>query len=188
MRFGSALLIGLVLLLVDALPIAAHAELVSSDPPDKAEVQAPFSGPIILTFSEALASGSKADLNGPDGSTLGAATVDGTTLAFTPGGPLSRGTYTIQWTSVAADRDILRGTLTFTVVEPPPTPTPAPTATPGATPSPPPSPTPTASPSPSGNGSPASSTADVILPLLAAVIAVGAIGAFLLRNRRSAGR
>jgi hypothetical protein len=29
MRFGSALLIGFVLLMVDALPTAAHAELVS---------------------------------------------------------------------------------------------------------------------------------------------------------------
>ncbi|MDQ2966580.1 MAG: copper resistance protein CopC [Chloroflexota bacterium] len=187
-RLASAVVITLVLLLVDALPTAAHAELMSADQADKAEFQAPFSGPIVLTFSEALASGSKAELKAPGGATVGAATVDGTKLVFTLGGPLSPGPYTILWTSVAADRDILRGTLTFSVVAPPPTPTPAPTATPGATASPPGSPNLTASPTPSGNGTPSSATGDVILPLLAAVVAVGAIGAFLLRNRRSAGR
>jgi methionine-rich copper-binding protein CopC len=188
---ARALLLGVVLLLVAALPAAAHAELESSDPADKAEVEAPFDGPIVLAYSEALAAGSKADLKGPDGSTVASATIDGDELVFTLDGALDLGTYAIQWTSVAADRDVLRGTLTFTVVAPPPTPTPpptaAPTATPRVTPSPAVSPSPAASPTPSG-GTPAGGSADVLFPLLAAVIAIGAIGAFLLRNRRSAGR
>jgi copper resistance protein C len=182
-RFACALLLGLILLLVDAIPTAAHAELVSSDPADKAEVEAPFAGPITLTFSETLASGSKADLRGPDGATVATATIDGDQLVFTPEGPLDLGTYTIQWTTVAADRDVLRGTLTFTAVAPPPTPTPAPTAGPSTTPSL----APATSPTPSGGGTPASGSADVLFPLLAAVIAIGALGVFLLsRNRRSA--
>lgn len=188
-RLACALLIGLVLLLVDAIPIVAHAELVSSDPADKTEVEAPFDGPIVLTFDEALASGSKADLQGPDGSTVASAAVDGDKLVFTLDAALDEGTYTIQWTSIGADRDVERGTLTFTVVAPPPTPTPAPTATAGPTANPTASSAPTASPAPSGNGTPAGGTADVLFPLLAAVIAIGALGGFLLnRNRRSAGR
>jgi copper resistance protein C len=184
-RLACAVLLGLILLLIDAIPIAAHAELVSSNPADNADVEAPFDGPITLTFSEALASGSKADLKGPDGATIGAAAVDGDKLLFTLDGPLALGTYTIQWTTVAADRDVLRGTQTFTVVPPPPTPTPPPTATPSTTPSP----APIASPIPSGSGTPATGTADVLFPLLAAVIALLALGAFLLnRNRRSPGR
>jgi copper resistance protein C len=185
MRFACAVLLGLILLFVDAIPTAAHAELESSDPADKAEVEAPFSGPITLTFSEALASGSKADLKGPDGATVATATIDGDKLVFSLLGPLDVGAYTIQWTTVAADRDVLRGTLTFTAVQLPPTPAPAPTASPSTTPSP----APTASPTPSGAGNPSTGSADVLFPLLAAVIAIGALGAFLLsRNRRSAGR
>lgn len=189
MRLACAVLLGLILLLVDAIPTAAHAELVSSDPADKAQVEAPFDGPITLTYDEALASGSKADLKASDGSTVATAAVDGDKLVFTLDTPLEPGNYSIQWTSIGADRDVERGTLAFTVVAPPPTPTPAPTATPRSTASPGLSPAPTASPTPSGSGTPASGTADVLFPLLAAVIALGALGAFLLnRNRRSSGR
>jgi copper resistance protein C len=182
-RVLRALLPGLVLLAVVASPALAHAELVSSDPTDKAQVESAFNGPITLTYDEALYPGSRADLRGPDGSVVASAEVDGATLVFTLDGPLDAGAYTIQWTSIAVDRDIERGTLTFTVVPAPPT------ATPGATANPAPSATATASPAPTGGGgAPAGSTGDIIVPLLAAVIAVGAIGAFLLRNRRTAGR
>lgn len=180
-RLACAVLVGVVLLLVDAIPTAAHAELVSSDPADKAEVEAPFDGPIVLTFDEALATGSSAELKRSDDSTVASATVDGDRLVFTLDAGLEPGEYRIQWTSVGADRDVERGTITFTVVAPSPTATPAPAPSATATA--------TASPTPSGNGTPASGTADVLFPLLAAVIALGALGAFLLnRNRRSAGR
>lgn len=190
-RFARALLLGLSILAVAALPVVAHAELVSSDPPDKAVVQSPFVGPIVLTFDEALFPGSKADLNPTDGSTVATAKVDGDKLVFTLDGPLDPGAYVIKWTTLAVDRDVARGELTLTVEPPAATPTPGPTPspTPSASPSAAPSAAPSASPTPSGGGgTPASSTNDVLLPLLAAVIAVGAIGAFLLRNRRTAGR
>ncbi|HEV8490199.1 MAG TPA: copper resistance protein CopC [Candidatus Limnocylindrales bacterium] len=189
-RVTHALLLGLVVLAVVASPVAAHAELVSSDPADKSEVEAPFDGPIVLTFDEPLAPGSKADLKDGTGATIASATVDGDELVFALDDPLGTGQYTIQWTSVGADRDVERGTITFSVVPPPPTPTPAPTATPGptATAIPTPSPAPTRSPTPSGNGTVAGGPADVLFPLLGVVIAVVALGALLLRNRRSAGR
>jgi copper resistance protein C len=180
-RLACAVLLGLILLLIDAIPIAAHAELVSSDPADNADVEAPFDGPIVLTFDEALAPGSKADLKGPDGSTVGSATVDGDKLVFRPDQALGPGRYTIQWTSIGADSDVDRGILAFMVVAPPATatPPPAPTAPPAAS----------ASPIPSGSGTPATGSADVLFPLFAAVIALLALGAFLLnRNRRSPGR
>jgi methionine-rich copper-binding protein CopC len=189
-RAARGLLLGLVVLAVGASPVAAHAELVSSDPADKSEVEAPFDGPIVLTFDEALATGSKADLKDGTGATIESATVDDDQLVFALGEPLGTGEYTIQWTSIAADRDVLRGTITFTVVPPPPTPTPAPTATPGptATATPTPSPSPTASPTPSGNGTAVGGPADLLFPLLGVVIAVVALGALLMRNRRSVGR
>lgn len=181
-RFACAVLIGLVLLVVDAIPTAAHAQLESSDPADNAEVAAPFNGPIALTFDAPLASGSKAELKGPDGSTIASARVAGDRLLFTLDGALMLGSYTIQWTSVGVDRGVERGTLTFTVVVPPPTPrpTPTPSATARATARP---------PTQTGSGTPAGGTSDVLFPLLAAVIAIGAIGALLLNLRRqSSGR
>ena len=54
-------------LLVLLLPVSAsaHSELQSSDPAQGTVVPSPFSGPIVMTFTESLAVGSKADLYGP---------------------------------------------------------------------------------------------------------------------------
>ncbi|HEY7589872.1 MAG TPA: copper resistance CopC family protein [Candidatus Limnocylindrales bacterium] len=183
---SRAALLAVALLLLAALPAAAHAELVSADPANGATVQGPFDRPIVLTFSEDLASGSKADLKAADGKTLDSAAVAGRRMTITLASPLDAGTYTIQWTSVADDGHVERGAVTFTVTPPPPTPIPTPSAT--AAPTPTASPTPMPSPTPSGGGgTPAGGTADVLLPLLGVVIAVAALGAFLLR-RRSARR
>jgi copper resistance protein C len=185
-RVVRALLLAVAILALAALPAIAHAELVSSDPADEAEVQSPFDGPITLTYDEALFPGSDADLIGPDGSTVASAEVDDDKLVFTLDAALDPGAYLIRWVTIAVDRDVHRGELTFTVVAPPPTPSAAPSAVPSASPTP--SPAPLPSPTPSGGGSPTGVSGDVLLPLLAAVIAIGAIGAFLLRNRRTAGR
>jgi len=188
MRFACAVLLGLILLLVDAIPTAAHAELVSSDPADKAQVEAPFDGPIVLTFDEALASGSKAELfRVGRGGPIASATIDGDRLVFTLDAALDPGNFVIQWTSIGADGDVERGEPTFSVIAPLPTAPPTPTTTVGPTASA--TPSATASPTPSGNGIPATGSADVLFPLLAAVIALVVLGGFLLnRNRRSAGR
>lgn len=190
MRAACAVLLGLLLLLIDAIPVAAHAELVSSDPAAGATVTG-SPDEIVAVFDEPLEDNSSMELLGPDGARVATGAVDPadrTRMVIEPNG-LPPGTYEVRWTAASADGHVERGTLTFTVVEPTPPPTAAPTATPRATPSPTIWPTPTASPTPSGNRTPATGTADVLFPLLAAVIALGALGAFLInRNRRSAGR
>ena len=174
-------------------PVIAHAELVSSDPADGATVDGPFAGPIVLTYDEALASGSKADLKRSDGSKVAAATIDPadqTRLVFTLTDPLGPGAYTVAWTSIAADKDVERGTVTFTVSAPP-TPSPSPSNEPtaaaspsaSATPSTGPTASPAASPSPDGGG--ATGGADVLLPVIAALVAIAILGFVLTRNRRA---
>ena len=61
----------LAVMLLPALA-AAHSELETSDPADGANVASPYTGPIVLTFSEHLASGTKADLVDPSGATVAA--------------------------------------------------------------------------------------------------------------------
>ena len=133
-------------------------------------------------------------------------TLDGLTLA--------PGDYLIKWTSASAeDGDIARGQLTFTVAEAPasveptasassgpepsteptasaaagtPTPTDAaslaPTPVASAAPSPvAPTPAPSAAPT-----EPASSTSDVLLPIVVGLLLVAGIGAFVLRRSRGA--
>ena len=70
----------------------------------------PYSGPIVLTFSEHLASGSKADLVDASGATLASAVVDpnAMTMTFTLATPLAPGAYQVKWVSIADDGDVLR--------------------------------------------------------------------------------
>jgi len=183
-------LAGAFLVLVLVSPALAHADLESSDPADKAVVSTP---PTIVTlrFSEDLDPGkSSFRLIGPSG-TIGTGKVAGDPTGMTLDGlTLLPGDYEIQWTSAALDGDILRGTLTFTVAEPTPapaTPTPSPslpdepTAVPSAAPSVAPTPVPSAAPA-----DPASSSSDVLLPIIVALVAVAAIGAYVLRRSRRA--
>jgi methionine-rich copper-binding protein CopC len=178
-------------------PARAHAELVSSQPANGATVAAGFAGPLVLTYDEALAQGSHAELINSGGQKILDAAIDPADrrrLVFTLTGPLEPGTFTIQWTSVAADRDVQRGQLGFTVAAPtpspsaPPTmaPTPSPTAAPTATAIPTatvqPSPSPTPTPSPA-----AASAIDVVLPIVAALAFVAIGGLYLLRRGRGAG-
>ena len=149
---------------------SAHSELKSSDPAEGASVASPFSGPLVLTFSEALADGSKADLVGPDGSTVATATVDATaaTMTFMLTSQLEPGAYHVKWTSIANDGDLLRGIVNFSV---------AAAATAEAA-------TPAASPvASSGAGS---GGTDVILPIAIALIVAAAGAVFLVRRNRPA--
>jgi methionine-rich copper-binding protein CopC len=180
----------------------AHSELEKATPADKATVESPFSGPIVLSFSEELASGSKADLLGPGGAGVASATVDGPgkTMSFALSAPLDPADYEVRWVSVADDGDLLRGTVTFTVAPAPATPTPTATVTITSSvteTSRPATPVPTAevspespSPSPSSflgeNGSDTNG-GDVILPIVVALLVIVAGAVYLLgrRNRPS---
>jgi methionine-rich copper-binding protein CopC len=171
---------------------AAHSELVSSVPAQGATVASPFTGPIVLTFSLHLANGSKADLVGPDGTTVAKATVDATakTMTFALTDPIAPGAYEIRWLSIADDGDLLRQPVIKFTVSPPPSPSPTaePTAAPSASAAPtaPPAsaiPTTGPTPVPSAGGDPAGSGGDVVLPIIIALIVLGAGAAYLLTRR-----
>lgn len=193
------------LALIVVVPVLAHADLVSSDPPDGAVLEAPPDS-ITLTFSEGLdAAKSSFRLIGPDGTAgTGRAAADGATTMSLTGLALGAGTWTVQWTSAAEDGHIARGTLTFSVSQPTPspaTPTPTPATSSTAAPATPevgtsaptaePSPATTdgasiePSPAPSAPGSPAdTSTGDLLLPIVAGLLIVGIVGVLVLRRSR----
>jgi len=181
--------IGLAVLLLPGA-VSAHSELVTADPAQGTTVASPYTGPIVLTFSEELATGSKADLANASGTVVASAVVDpaAKTMTVTPTAPLVAGAYEVRWTSIADDGDLLRGTVAFTVAAAPSSsPSPTPTAStaasvaPTLTGSPAPSIAPT--PVPSAAGTPTGSGGDVILPIIIALVILGAGAVYLLRRR-----
>jgi copper resistance protein C len=174
---------------------AAHSELVTSDPAQGAVVPSPYTGPIVLTFSEHLASGSMADLVDSAGTTAAKAVVDpnAKTMTFTLTTPLAPGAWEVRWVSIADDGDLLRDIVKLTVA--PVASSSATTASPVASvassaSAAPPSTTPSAAPSPSPSGAgttTGSGSGDVVLPIIVALIVLGAGAAYLLsrRNRPS---
>ena len=82
--------------------VLAHAELDTSTPADGATVESPFDGPIVLDFTEALASGSEADLLGPGGAVVATADVDGpgARMTFEFDTPIDPGVYEVRWTGM----------------------------------------------------------------------------------------
>ncbi len=136
------------------------------------------------------------------GATVAKGTVDPANtsrMMATPATPLGTGAYAVAWTSVALDGHVERGTWTFKVaVAPTPSPTPVPTvapsaaasATPAATASTAPTPVPATpvpttapTPSPSADGSTTGSGGDVVLPIILALIVLGAGAAYLFSRR-----
>jgi methionine-rich copper-binding protein CopC len=181
-----------VLLAALALPLVAlaHAELESASPADGAVLDSPPTE-IVLTFTEALDPvKSHMELIGPDGTQVAAGVVDPANEKSMRIDPpeLAPGAYEIRSTAFAAhDGKLKREVLTFTISAPSPTPTATPTPAPSAsaTPSPSPSASPSASPSPapSAGGPTSASGADVLVPILAALVVVVLLGAMLLRGR-----
>jgi copper resistance protein C len=182
------------LLAVLILPglVAAHAELKTPTPADKSTVTQPLVQ-VSGTFTEAIQTdGSKLVVKDASGATVaqgGVDTADDKVMIADPANPLANGAYTVEWTTIsAADGDVARGTWTFTVaVAPSPSPTPTPAASVTAAPTAPPTPTvaPTAAPTPvpSANGGTTGSGSDVILPIVVALIVLGAGVAYLLSRR-----
>jgi methionine-rich copper-binding protein CopC len=196
-RYLAGVLVATGLMVMLPPTVGAHSELLSSDPAGGATVSSPFSGPIVLTFSEHLAEGSKADLVAADGSSVASATVDATapTMTLTLASPLAPGAYQVKWTSIADDGDLLRGTLTFSVAASTASPTavastsaepsaaatnpPSAAATAGAA-------TSSASPASPGATGTGGAGADVILPIVIALIVAAAGGFYLVRRNRPA--
>ncbi len=194
----------MLLALLLAGPVAAHAEFVSSDPADGAVLDTPPTS-VTLTFSEGLdASKSKFQLLAPDGSLVGTGTAaaDGDVSMTLGGLDLGPGAYLVKWTSVSLDTDILRGEVHFTVAEASPTPSPTAAPTDTASPSTSTSPassattapaatSPSAAPSivPVTDSQPAASSGglgDVLLPIVVVLVVVALAGVYLLRRSRTA--
>jgi hypothetical protein len=157
-----------------------------------------------MTFTEAVVGESHADLRDGGGAVPATSVLDGDTMTLTPESALTDGDYEVQWTSIAADGDILRGTFLFTVATPA---SPEPTATAASSSSPTPGPTSSSSPSPSAVASPslapspaatplpspsgtgdagdAGSSSDVILPIVLVALLIGGLALLLLRRRDS---
>lgn len=103
------------LLILLPISASAHSELQSSNPAQGTVVPSPFSGPVVMTFTESLAVGSKADLYGPGHQLVASATIDAGTMTVSLTSPLAPGDYTVEWVSIADDGDLLRGTIAFSV-------------------------------------------------------------------------
>jgi copper resistance protein C len=159
------LLVAATLALLVATPVLAHAELVSSDPADGTVMAGPPTT-ITLTFSEGLDSAkSSIELIGPDGATVATAkpASDGDETMTVGGLSLTAGSYSVKWTSVSLDTDILRGTVSFTVGQ-------------GAS----------GAPTTTGDGAaPGGNGSDVVLPIVAALVLVAVVGAYVIRRSRN---
>ncbi|HET7703251.1 MAG TPA: copper resistance protein CopC [Candidatus Limnocylindrales bacterium] len=174
--------------LVSAPAVLAHAALVTAAPADGATVVGP-PAEIVMTFSQALdpARSSLRLVNTADqvvaqDSTVGPGTK---TMRLPVPADLPAGEYTVRWTTFSTeDNEQERGTTTFTIVAPTPAPTATPSAAASAAPSPRAVPTTPPSPSPSpGTSSPTASTADVLVPIVVVLAVLAGLGLWLLRSR-----
>jgi methionine-rich copper-binding protein CopC len=193
-RLNAAVATLLMAALVSPVAAMAHAELVEASPKAGETVEgtpAEVSG----TYTQRLTAASRIELRDPSGTTIatgGRDSADRTRLVLVPP-DLAPGEYQVRWTAISAvDSHPERGTWRFTVVAPPtPAPTPVPTAVPSGAPSPSPiltpAPTvspPTPSPTPTAtDGDPTAFPGDVVLPILAALVFVVILGAFLFGRR-----
>ena len=179
-------------LLVPGL-VLAHAQLDTPTPADKSTIKTAVTE-VSGTFTQRIK---------VDGSTLVVKLVGGGTVAeggvdpgndhqmvVTPTSPLGSGSYQVEWTTNSAeDNEVARGTWTFTVAVAAPSPTPAVTAVASAVPtasvSIPPSATASVqpTPAPSADGSSTGSGSDILLPIIVALIVLGAGAAYLLSRR-----
>ena len=170
--------------------VLGHAELATASPADKATVTG--SPPeIVFAFTEpvvpAKSSLKLVDSAGrivAEGSTVDPTDAKTMRLAVSPQPP---GTYTVRWTTASAlDGDLDHGTTTVTIATASPSPTIAASATPSASVAASEAPSPSAvsvSPTPSGDTGTPTSTGDAVIPVIAALVILGAFGLWLLRGR-----
>lgn len=194
---AAAVAAALLLLAIAAGPVAAHVALVSSDPADGSAVTG-SPDTITLLFTEDLrADPSFFNLKDAAGETLGRGAPDPANRRAMVLAPpeLGPGDYRVEWAGVGTDGHVERGIVRFAVLEPTPAPTPTPAPIPAptdASPTPTPAPTPaptsvaTPTPGPTADGDPVAGTGDVLLPIIAGLVLVGALGVFLLRRSRAA--
>jgi methionine-rich copper-binding protein CopC len=184
----------MVLLILAPSAVLGHAQLDTISPADKSSGPAPAE--IVGTFVENLdpskSSFTLVDAGGAVVQKGGrVASADPRRLTLTLTESLAPGAYTIRWATVSTeDGETARGVTTFTVTAPP-SPSPTPSEAPSVGPSPSPSPVPSVGPSPSASAPPArpaTSTSDAVIPIVAALFVLAAIGLWLMRGRSRAVR
>jgi methionine-rich copper-binding protein CopC len=199
-RRGRSVTVVAALVMVAALlpaSVLAHAELDTVEPADGSTVEvAPTE--IVMTFTQdvdiarssiVVVTGGTEVANGGEVDPAAPRTM---TLALPA---LEPGAYEVRWTTFSAEdgEGPERGVTTFTFTPPPPTSTPVPTPTPepSATPAPTaastPSPTASPAPSPSAETAPTTSTADVLIPIIVAVLLIAGLAYWLTRRRSGSG-
>jgi Uncharacterized protein, homolog of Cu resistance protein CopC len=182
----------LAVMLVPSL-VLAHAELKTPSPADRSVATPPVTE-VSGIYSEAMdPTGSSILVKNTSGATVAKGTVDPadtSRMMATPATPLGIGSYSVEWTSVALDGHVERGTWAFTVAIAKPvgtaTPSVAATAGPTSTTAPAPvtqAPSSSPTPAPSAGGSTTGSSGDVFLPIIVALIILGAGAAYLLTRR-----
>lgn len=198
-RILQVVLLSALASLIAAGPVAADAELVATSPGDGDTVEAPLNE-VSAQFSEGLKPDSTIELFGPDGESVASGGLDpddAARLVLEVPAAAAAGTYRVEWQAVSADGHLVRDDFSFTLLTPAPTesvtPEPSPTADPTATEptaTEPPSAAPTAeltdAPSPSVAPTPAPAAqdgVDVLIPIVAALVALAVLGAVLLRRR-----
>lgn len=196
---AAALLVAITLTALVPGVALGHAALETPNPADESTSTQPVAI-VSGTFTQRVkADGSKLVVKLVGGDTVAEGGVDPSDdrkMIATPATPLGSGSYRVEWTTMSLDDgELARGTWTFTVdVAPTPSPTPVPTATPtaAATAAPTTSPTavpatavPSASPTPvpSGGGDTTGSGGDVVLPIVVALVILGAGATYLLSRR-----
>ena len=189
---AALLVVGAFITIAMPLAASAHAEFVSSIPADKSTVSG-TPAEIVLTFNASLDPKKSSiillDSSSSQLAKAGVDPADDKVMRLTPPA-LQPGAYEIDWTSVALDGDLLRGKVAFTVTAAAPSPSAAPTATPSAaaSASPPVSAAPTSSPAASPAPTPTTASgADVVVPVLVAIVLIAVLGAWLLRGRMRGG-
>jgi copper resistance protein C len=182
----------IILLIVGPSAVLGHAELDTASPGDKSTVTG--SPPeLVFTFTEPVdpAKSSLKLVNSSgaivaQGSTVDPADAKKMHLVVPPQPP---GAYTVRWTTASAlDGDLDHGETTYTIVAASPSPSVAPSASASASaaasePASPSSATASPSPSPSGGSGTPTSTDDAVIPVIAAIVVLAALGLWLLRSR-----
>jgi len=174
-----------------AAPAFAHDELVSTDPPADAVLDA-LPGQITFTYSADILTEegtAVVQVTDADGTSLteGTPVVSGTDATQTLAGAAS-GPVTVVWRVVSSDGHPIDGTFSFTVNAASPTPT-ATAATPTATPTPaettaPATATPDATATPSESASDASPLPWILLVVALVIVAGAIVWLFVARGRR----
>jgi LPXTG-motif cell wall-anchored protein len=183
----SASIAAIFVLLVWVSGVAAHAELVSSDPADGATIETPVT--LTATFSEEFSADPELSfirVQDAAGDTVasGGQSADDATMMTVDLPELDPGQYTVRWqTTTEDDNGTERGDFTFTVAA-------AATAAPSATPRASVPPVATAAPGPTAtpggsSGSATGSNSDVLLALAIGVLIVGVLAFFLVRRSRT---